>query len=639
MTSTPQDLNPGDEIPGTKYIVVRRLSSGGHGTIYLVRNRDLPAEKRFALKILSSRLSTNADLNARLLREAHLQASIEHPNVVAVYDAGMTTESPPRTYLLMERLRGENLQVMIHRAGPRGLGLASIYDIGIQVTDALECAHEHGAIHRDIKPDNIFVHCGPNDDKSIIKVLDFGVAYFMGLVQHRTGEVAIGTPVYMAPEQFRGERPTPRTDLYALGLVLYEMVTGGKRPFAARTIGEIGEAHLRRVPPPPSTKVDVEVPHVLEQMIMQMLEKDPSAHPPSARYVGSKLREMKREAEIAYGRAPADDGNKTDETPLQNIMMATRASETNPSPQNFSDAFDRTSPGTPKAKEGSAARALDATVPGMDLPPLDGRTLEEIRPGFSTQRMTVGSPHAPTPPPSMAVTRSLPQEIYSSRSTRTDTEDLSPSPASPYATGDRFVAFNNDENPRSPRPAAGATDEEHPTTGSAGVLLRSAATRPQLPFARWRGPAIAFAGAVLFALIAVFGAKRFLGHHEPSSAGAALPTATTSTTSAAPTTTPASSPAPSSAAPAESVPAPLVSSAPSAQPSRPGPVVVRSPPAVTSPIKTDDLDLLRTAFVAPSSTPPPTAAPPASVPTRTAPPASKPGPKPKRDDGWELIQP
>jgi serine/threonine protein kinase len=441
--------------------VVRRLSAGGHGTIYLVRNRDLPAEKRYALKILNSSLGENADLNRRLISEAHLQACIDHPNVVAVHDAGTTGEHPPRAYLVMERLRGHSLKSAIDTAGANGLGLTSICGIGIEVCDALACAHDRGAIHRDIKPDNIFLHTGLNDHSvAVTKVLDFGVAYFIGGVHRRTDKAIIGAPQYMSPEQFRGERPSPRTDLYAVGLVLYEMVTGGQRPFTGNNLGEISDAHLHKPPPPPSSKVDFEVPETLEALIMHLLEKEPSARPANARVVGSRLREIKHAVE-AVGAKSVEDITRTHETPLENMMIMSRVAETGPTLVASEANENPTLPGTPKAK---AEPGLPAkTVEEVPVP------FQPTLPSGAANALAVTS-EGDQPPPAEApkgidrnaVTRTL--DPPKTPKPKTDTMRLFDLPAGVQQVGDRLVAIADDEHAgdRPSRPMQAGERPSHP---------------------------------------------------------------------------------------------------------------------------------------------------------------------------------
>jgi len=303
---------PDDEIPGTPYVVLSRLGAGGYGTVYKVRHRML-SRKRACVKILNYDIQDRPDLAARLYREAEVLAAMHHRNIVAVHDAGMTAESRARPYFVMEFHPGDTLRALLREA-PRGTGVNTAVRLAVELADGLDYAHtKHGIVHRDIKPENIYVDAAA-DNIEIPKLLDFGVMHIIGLDPKNEGG---GTPLYMAPEQILCRAPTPQTDLYSLGLVLYEMLTGHVPWPDLKTASEVSDAHLTRAPRPLGLSY---VPAELEALVMAMLEKQPHHRPASALQVSIRLREvMKRLAHDALS-----EDNRTEPTPIENHLLMTR---------------------------------------------------------------------------------------------------------------------------------------------------------------------------------------------------------------------------------------------------------------------------------------------------------------------------
>jgi serine/threonine-protein kinase len=283
------EYQPGQQVPGTVYRVMKVLGAGGMGTVYEVE--DTSIGKKYVLKTLHGDLAERKDLAQRLAREARALAKLQHPNIVEVYTSGTTNDNLRLPFYVMERLQGSSLRVVLETKGR--LMVEQACDIGIDLLDALDHAHEFGIIHRDVKPDNIFI-CRARDGRSLAKLLDFGIIKLAGpgTATLHTGGRFIGTFRYAPPEQMCNRDVTPRSDLYAAGLVLYEMIAG-RGPFDDFTGEmEIGKAHID-IPAPPLSRF-IDVPHALEQAIMASLEKDPALRPPDAFTFGATLRAIKR---------------------------------------------------------------------------------------------------------------------------------------------------------------------------------------------------------------------------------------------------------------------------------------------------------------------------------------------------------
>lgn len=294
----PAQYAPGQQLAGTVYRVVRHLATGGMGSVYDVE--DVTVGKRYVLKTLHPQLVSRDDLAKRMEAEARALAKLQHPNIVDVVTAGMTTDDRRMPFYVMERLNGQNLRVVIEKKG--SLELSHCYRIAIDVLDALEHAHENSIIHRDVKPDNIFLHRNANGTTTT-KLLDFGIMRLLDRKLSHTQGKFIGTLRYASPEQIFGGVLGPATDIYSLGLVLYEMLAG-RGPFD--DVGDayaIGAAHAQRPPPPLSQFVAV--PPGLEHVVMSSIAKDPQQRPRDCFSFASELRRMLREDEAAPKSATA----------------------------------------------------------------------------------------------------------------------------------------------------------------------------------------------------------------------------------------------------------------------------------------------------------------------------------------------
>jgi serine/threonine-protein kinase len=250
------------------------------GRVYEVEHIELG--KRFVLKALQRELARRQDLVARLRNEWRALARLEHPNIVSVTDAGTSQNGVP--FYVMERLEGETLSMLVHRQ--RRLLPQQALGIAAGILDGLHAAHQIGVVHRDVKPPNIFL-TGP----LAVKVLDFGIAKIKDAKDVITARgIAVGTPRYMSPEQARGTAVDARSDIYATGLMLFEMVSGVGPYDDARDHNELLVAQLSRQAPLLSS-VSVVAPE-LDALVFAMLAKDPRERPASAQQVAQTLRDL-----------------------------------------------------------------------------------------------------------------------------------------------------------------------------------------------------------------------------------------------------------------------------------------------------------------------------------------------------------
>jgi len=253
-----------------RYEVLSVIGEGGMGTVYEVRHRALG--KRFALKALRKELALDSDIAARFIQEARTAAAVSHPGLVEITDFGRLESG--QVYFVMELLEGQSLAALLRNGGPlpaaRGLAIVR------QLVHALKAAHDASIVHRDLKPDNI--HVGRGDgDTDVVKIVDFGLAKVMGSSKLTAAGMVFGTPHYMSPEQAAGEVVDHRADIYALGIVMYEMFTG-KVPFEADSYMGVLTKHMYMAPAPPSElSPELKSLGALEEVILRCLQKRPQA--------------------------------------------------------------------------------------------------------------------------------------------------------------------------------------------------------------------------------------------------------------------------------------------------------------------------------------------------------------------------
>ncbi len=297
------DYLAGEFVPGPNVVVLRVIGRGGHATVY---EAEIPVlSKRVALKVLHPHLAADAEMAKRMVAEARTLAKLEHPNIVQVFNAGFTTDERARAFILMELLQGISGRRVLEKK--QRLPLANALEVVIDLASGLEVAHRNGVIHLDLKPDNIFVHTATN--RAVAKLYDFGIQRIYDPASPSSAAQAFeGTPPYAAPEQLRGEPVTPRTDLYAFGVLLFEFVAG-RRPFHQDEERDHDEAMGRRQrlegedPAHGSWLIDAQlhkpaprlsslllVPAALEQLVAKCLEKDPARRPEGSAELGKELR-------------------------------------------------------------------------------------------------------------------------------------------------------------------------------------------------------------------------------------------------------------------------------------------------------------------------------------------------------------
>ena len=258
-----------------RYRVLRKLGSGGMANVYLAEDGELG--RQVAIKILNDRHAADDQFVERFRREAKNAAGLSHPNIVQIYDRG---EAEGTYYIAMEYLEGQTLKELAGVRGPLPVRDAIAY--ARQILAALRFAHRKGIVHRDIKPHNALI-----DDDGRLKVTDFGIARAGPASQMTEAGSIIGTAQYLSPEQARGGPIDQRSDLYSVGVVLYELLTGTV-PFTGDTPVEIAMKHLSSVPEPPSAR-RAEIPHPLDQVVLRALAKDPDERYASAEEMDAEL--------------------------------------------------------------------------------------------------------------------------------------------------------------------------------------------------------------------------------------------------------------------------------------------------------------------------------------------------------------
>jgi serine/threonine protein kinase len=364
------DDRSGDVIHG-RYQLVRQLGKGGMGTVYIARHTTLP--KTFAVKLLNARYAKRPDIAERFFQEARAVSLISHDNVVGVIDFGR--EDDGSAFLVMEHLRGESLAALCKREAP--LPWPRVQHIMTQLCRALQAAHAVGVVHRDVKPDNV-LRVTAHDDPDFIKVLDFGLAKMQvsgGARLTATGMV-LGTPDYMSPEQARGVASDHRADIYAAGVLMYELLCR-RVPFSGTNFAQIRQKHLLEPPEPPS-KWQAWITEEIDAIVLRALAKDPAHRFASMTEMGAAIESVGTgQAAVSLLERPTlplmpapvftpgqlaersviGDGKRAQQqssSPPPTIMLAT-------------DDVDRTSEAEPASDPGAARRlgALAVALLGM----------------------------------------------------------------------------------------------------------------------------------------------------------------------------------------------------------------------------------------------------------------------------------
>jgi serine/threonine-protein kinase len=275
-----------DTLTADRYHVERELGRGGMATVYLARDEEL--HRPVALKVLAEHLAGEDDFRARFLREARLAGRLSHPNVVQVYDAGEADGLP---FIVMEYVAGKTLAECCRLAPDR------VAELGAQACAGLQDAHDAGLIHRDVKPGNLLLR-----DDGVLKIVDFGIARAAEATRHTQVGTLLGTAAYLAPEQIAGEDATAASDIYSLGAVLYELLTG-RPPFTFDSLAELAAKQAEGVITPVCDLVP-SVPADLEAAVMHALARDPQFRPSSAAELGQELAGSSEPTTKPLQRAP-----------------------------------------------------------------------------------------------------------------------------------------------------------------------------------------------------------------------------------------------------------------------------------------------------------------------------------------------
>jgi len=275
-----------------RYEIVGELGKGAMGVVYCARDPLL--DRTVAIKTINMELAQEEmkEYEARFYQEAKAAGGLNHPNIVIIYDIG---KSGNIAYMAMELLQGKELKTLMSKA--TALPVAYAVDVAAQIAEGLGYAHEHGIVHRDVKPANIMIVRG-----ELVKITDFGIARMRSAnVQTQVGTV-LGSPRYMSPEQVAGKRAEPRSDTFSLGAIIYEMLTG-RPPFNGEDVTSVMFQILNFMPPPPSA-LNAEVPEMLDFIIAKALAKSSADRYANASELAADLRECQKRM-AAAGVSPA----------------------------------------------------------------------------------------------------------------------------------------------------------------------------------------------------------------------------------------------------------------------------------------------------------------------------------------------
>ena len=356
-----------------RYRLVSQLASGGMAVVYKAIDQSLG--RTVAIKILRPSLTVDPIFVARFQNEARSIANLAHPNIVTVHDVG---SQGPTHYIVMELVDGSDLKNMIRARG--ALPLDKMLKFGIEICAGLGFAHRAGIVHADVKPQNVLL-----TKNEIVKITDFGIAQAWSDTQPQQRESVVwGSPHYFAPEQAQGEKPTAAADVYSIGIVLFEMLTG-RLPYIGTNQQELALAHIRN-PVPLASDVNPNVPKELAEIVRKVMDKEPNNRYRTADQLGQIL--------IAYKERYESGGSSK------------KASQ---SSGNFSPDVT-----TPSQKMTSPQPPPQSTMPSASVPPVQNNTPSQPNysqppqpTGLPTQRMNI-APEAPRPPSQSVSNKGVP---------------------------------------------------------------------------------------------------------------------------------------------------------------------------------------------------------------------------------------
>jgi eukaryotic-like serine/threonine-protein kinase len=279
-------LIPGGDLPAGfivgEYKIEKVLGRGGMGTVYAGVQPVI--EKHVAIKLLNAQFSADANLVRRFVDEARAVNRIRHANIIDIFSFGQLPAPDARQYFVMEYLEGKTLAERMEKGDLSGDDMPTFLT---QICDALDAAHGENIVHRDLKPENVWI-VTPKRGKPFVKLLDFGIAKLLSSGERSTTQtgMVMGTPHYMSPEQCHGKTVDHRTDIYAMGVMLYQLYSG-RLPFTGETFAEILAKQIVDTPDPPSKYA--QIPAELDKLIMRCLSKDPAGRPQTAKELGQLL--------------------------------------------------------------------------------------------------------------------------------------------------------------------------------------------------------------------------------------------------------------------------------------------------------------------------------------------------------------
>jgi serine/threonine-protein kinase len=291
-----------NEVPqllGARYRILQRLGSGGMADVF--HARDLNLQRDVAVKVLRDTHIDDPAFQARFLQEARDAANLTHPNIVTIYDFG---HDAGRYFLVMEYMPGTDLKTLVRRRG--ALSVEEAVGLMVQVCAGVGYAHRAGIVHCDLKPHNVLV-----SEDGRVKITDFGIARALATIEPDEGaKVVWGSPKYSAPEQSAGKAPSPSSDVYSLGVMLFEILTG-RPPFNADDPAQLAVMH-QTTPPPSPKRLRPEIPPALNQILLKILSKEPAARYRTADQLGRVLK-----AFVSDQDPPGEDLHIPEPQPVQ----------------------------------------------------------------------------------------------------------------------------------------------------------------------------------------------------------------------------------------------------------------------------------------------------------------------------------